>query len=63
MVQNNDLMKKILVLHGPNLNLLGLREPSVYGCTSLAELNEQLKKNADASGFILAANRAIAKVS
>lgn len=53
MVKNNGLMKKILVLHGPNLNLLGLREPLVYGRTSLAELNAQLKAHADASGFIL----------
>ncbi len=57
MVQNISLMKKILVLHGPNLNLLGLREPSVYGRTSLAELNEQLKMHADASGFILTAQQ------
>ena len=46
-------MKKILVLHGPNLNLLGLREPSVYGHTSLAQLNEQLQKHALKSSFIL----------
>mgnify|MGYP000552992919 CR=1 FL=1 len=53
MVQNDGLMKKILVLHGPNLNLLGLREPSVYGRTSLSELNEQLQKHADNAGFVL----------
>ncbi len=46
-------MKNILVLHGPNLNLLGLREPSVYGHTSLADLNKQLQKQAEASGFLL----------
>lgn len=37
-------MKKILVLHGPNLNLLGLREPAVYGHQSLTELNLQLQQ-------------------
>ena len=46
-------MKKILVLNGPNLNLLGLREPSVYGSTSLALLNESLQIEAKAVGFDL----------
>ncbi len=36
--------KKILVIHGPNLNLLGQREPDIYGRTTLAEINRQLKK-------------------
>ncbi len=34
----------ILVLHGPNLNLLGQREPGVYGSTSLAEIDQQLEQ-------------------
>ncbi|MBP7217161.1 MAG: type II 3-dehydroquinate dehydratase [Candidatus Omnitrophica bacterium] len=37
-------MKKILVIHGPNLNLLGKREPAVYGTTTLTQINEALKK-------------------
>ena len=37
-------MKKILVIHGPNLNLLGQREPAVYGKVSLRQINAALKK-------------------
>jgi len=42
---------KILVLHGPNLNLLGLREPSVYGTTSLQEINRSLEEAAKRAGL------------
>jgi len=40
-------MKKIRVLHGPNLNMLGIREPGVYGSTSLAAINERLQSLAN----------------
>jgi 3-dehydroquinate dehydratase-2 len=41
---------KILVLHGPNLNLLGEREPEIYGRTTLAEIDARLREQASARG-------------
>ena len=46
-------MAKILVLHGPNLNLLGAREPEIYGRQTLAEINQQLAAQAHAGGHEL----------
>jgi 3-dehydroquinate dehydratase-2 len=43
-------MAKFLVLHGPNLNLLGQREPEVYGTTTLNEINAAIKTQAEANG-------------
>ena len=40
-------MKKILIIHGPNMNLLGKREPDLYGKVSLEAINERLKKLAN----------------
>ncbi len=40
----------VLVLHGPNLNLLGLREPTIYGRTTLAEIDAGLKRQGVALG-------------
>ena len=38
---------KILVVHGPNLNLLGIREPEVYGSVTMEEINQGLKERAN----------------
>jgi 3-dehydroquinate dehydratase-2 len=43
-------MRKILVLNGPNLNLLGLREPEVYGRTTLDDINQTLSETAVTNG-------------
>ena len=44
---------KLLVVHGPNLNLLGTREPDHYGLTTLAEINLALSRRAAAAGVDL----------
>lgn len=43
-------MAKLLVLHGPNLNLLGEREPGIYGRTSLAAIDRALRIDAESHG-------------
>lgn len=46
-------MARLLLLHGPNLNLLGSREPEVYGHATLAEINADLQATAEAAGHEL----------
>lgn len=44
---------QVLVLHGPNLNLLGTREPGVYGATTLTEIDADLRRIAQEAGVVL----------
>lgn len=44
---------RLLVLHGPNLNLLGTREPEKYGLTTLADINLALSRRAESAGIDL----------
>lgn len=39
-------INKVLVIHGPNLNLLGTREPEIYGSMTMQDINEDLAKQA-----------------
>ena len=44
-------MANILVIHGPNLNLLGSREPEIYGADTLETINARLQQMAEQNGF------------
>jgi 3-dehydroquinate dehydratase II len=48
-------MPKLLLVNGPNLNLLGSRQPEVYGTTTLSEIVSRLTKEAKAAGYDLVA--------
>ena len=45
--------QKILVIHGPNLNMLGKREPQIYGSTTLEEINNGLKRQGKKAGVLV----------
>ncbi len=45
------MSKKILIIHGPNLNLTGLREPGIYGKDTIDSINNELMVYADEQGF------------
>jgi 3-dehydroquinate dehydratase-2 len=44
-------MKKIVIINGPNLDLLGERQPEIYGKMTLAQINKEIKKFASGLGF------------
>lgn len=47
------MLGSVLVLHGPNLNMLGLREPGVYGTQTLADINDKLQDMARQAGVAI----------
>ena len=53
MKNGSNRCQNILVIHGPNLNLLGIREPAVYGTVTLEEINGNLTKLAEKDGISL----------
>lgn len=44
-------MKKVKIINGPNINLTGLREPSVYGSETLRDINAEIAEKAAEMGF------------
>jgi 3-dehydroquinate dehydratase-2 len=49
----NKARHKIFVIHGPNLNMLGMREPDIYGHQTLEEINAALRAHAERMGIII----------
>jgi 3-dehydroquinate dehydratase-2 len=53
LIERGNTLKKLLLINGPNLNLLGTREPEVYGHMTLSDIETALKKQAREEGFDL----------
>lgn len=52
-MQSSEKQAKIWVVHGPNLNLLGTREPGIYGATTLADIDRALANAGQAAGVLV----------
>ncbi len=55
MSATNETHPRVLVIHGPNLNTLGTRQPEIYGRMTLAEINDQLRAYATEQGYEIVA--------
>lgn len=53
MFKNDLASTRVLVLHGPNLNMLGLREPGVYGSQTLDDVNNSIQAHANSIGAVI----------
>jgi 3-dehydroquinate dehydratase II len=51
--RRRNTMKRLMILNGPNLNLLGVREPHIYGTTTLAQIRENCEQHAGRLGLAL----------
>src|ERR1700730_9505767 len=54
----DPMSKPILILNGPNLNLLGTREPHIYGSTTLAQVEDMCRRRAEKRGLTIAFHQA-----
>ena len=52
-MNQEKIKSNILVIHGPNLNMLGKREPEIYGKTTLDEINSELEKTGETLGIFV----------
>jgi 3-dehydroquinate dehydratase-2 len=53
------MLKRLMILNGPNLNLLGIREPHIYGTTTLAQIKQNCEQNAARLGIELGFHQSI----
>ena len=55
-------MKKIMIINGPNLNMLGIREPDIYGTETLKTLYEKIREKADLTVYMFSKSVSLLKL-